>query len=500
MSAVEVHKWLHRELAERQQYIQDFCAQNNAEQAHDILSLVKAPHGYGVYASIGLNYQYAIFGRDSIEVAEDLLATNQALAKEIILYLAHLQGHEFNLESEQETGKIHHEYRSLNFNGHDIPIAARKVLAKLGPQWGGSDEALLYYGSADATPLFIRLVYRYFKKYDDDILDHPTLSVTGRVLPLREYVRAATSWLVAKITASPWQLFEYRRINPLGLYNQSWEDSNVSYLHADGSVANADDGIAAIELQGYAYDALRSAADMVAADEVEAESWRHLASIVRDMALQHLWMPEQNYFAMGLDRADDGQTRQIATLGSNPALLLETTFFDLMPHHLSWPYIEGIVRMIFSEDFMTSAGLRVRAKRHVGFVEFADYHGSQVTWPKQTFDVAKGLQRHGLYQLASLLESCILNTVTKAGEFYEFFFVTEDGRIKYHYRQENPEEPSFHDFGAANLPDPGQAWTISAIISIVHQQFNKENPLPVSDAVRDLEENILKKRAQEKDA
>ncbi len=491
MSGAQVHKWLGLPLSQRRRFIRDFYKHNQPERAEAFLSLVKAPRGYGVYASIGPNYQFAVFGRDSIELAEDLLETNQALAKEIILLLAHLQGYEFNLASEQEASKIHHEYRTLRFNDREVPIAARKVLAKMGPQWGGSEEEMLYYGSADATPLFVRLVHRYYLMYEDDILNHTVTSRSGHKRALKHHVRDATEWLVAKITASPWQLLEYKRINPLGLYNQSWQDSSVSYLHADGGAANADGGLAAIEIQGYAYDALRAAADMVAFNEAEADAWRHLASIVRDNTIDHMWMPQTNYFAMGVDRTGTGATRQISTYNSNPALLIESNFFELMPHNLSWQYIEHTVRTLFSDDFLTLAGLRIRAKRHAGLVDFADYHGSLVSWPKQTYDVAKGLRKLGFYRLAALLEDCILHAVGQAGEFYEFFFVDTKGDVKYHYRQENPDEPSFHEFGAANLPEPGQSWTISAVLAIVASRHKQTAHIPQLEEMGKLEDYIL---------
>ncbi len=494
MSASEAHKWLALPLKDRQRFIAELYKHNKPERAHTFLSLIKAPRGYGVYASIGPNYQYAVFGRDSIEFAEDLLATNQALVKEIILLLAHLQGYEFNMASEQEAAKIHHEYRSLRFNGHDVPVSARKVLAKLGPQWGGSEKEMLYYGSVDATPLFIRLVHRYYLLYNDDILDHPVVARSGHRRQLRDHVRAATEWLVAKITASPWQMLEYKRINPVGLYNQSWQDSSVSYLHIDGSVANADDGIAAIEIQGYAYDALRAAADMVAVDESEADAWRHLASIVRDTTLRRMWLPDQKFFAMGIDRDENGQARPIATLNSNAALLLETGFFDRLPSHVAWPYIEGVVRTMFSHDFTTPAGPRIRALRHADMVSFADYHGSQVTWPKQTYDIAKGLRKHGFYRLADMLEDSILHTIATAGEFYEFFFVDKKGGVKYHYRQENPDEPTFHEFGAANLPEPGQSWTVSAVLAIVASRHQPEVRIPQLKEISSLEAQIMQQK------
>lgn len=494
MAIADAHRWQALELTQRQRLITEFYAKNQPDRAHQFLSMVRAPKGYGVFASIGPNYQYAVFGRDSITIAQDLLTTNHALAKEIILLLAGFQGTKFDLVSEEEPGKIHHEYRAMHFNHREVPKAAQIVFNRLTAQWGGNSERLLYYGSFDSTPLFIRLVYKYCQQYGSDILDHQVISAEGVKNPLHAHVRMATAWLVNKVTASPWQLFEYKRLNLAGLYNQSWEDSSVSYLHTDGAVANADDGIAAIELQGYCYDALRAAAELVAINEQEANTLRHLASIVRDNALERMWMVDKRYFAMGLDRDDSGETRHIATLSNNPGLLLESDFLSLMPHHLAWPYIEGIVRALFSEEFVTNAGLRLRGRNHVNLVSFADYHGSLVSWPKQNFAIARGLRKHRFYKLANLLEDCSLQAIARAGEFYEFFFVDVEGRVKYHYRQENPDEPTFHDFGAANLPDPGQAWTISSVLRIVNARQAPEPALPVIDPVRKLETHILSQK------
>ncbi len=492
MSVIEAHKWIRLDLAARQRYMREFYATNLPDSVHELLGLVRAPHGYGVYASIGPNYQYAVFGRDSVAVAQDVLAVQPTLSKEIIFVLARLQGRGFNSLSEEEQGKIHHEYRSLQFNSHEVPKAARMVLERISVIWGGNEKQLQYYGSYDATPSFIRLVQLYCQHYGDDILNETFTDWSGVERTLRDAVRDAAAWLVGKLTASPWGLFEFKRLNPAGLVNQSWEDSEIAYLHTDGTTANSDEGVAAIELQGYAYDALYAAMQLVAVDEHEADAWRHLASQIRDHTLKELWMPQEKFFCMGLDRDAEGRARQIATLTANPGLLLDSSIFDHISRKEAWPYIEGIVRQLFTEEFLTVAGVRTRARKHAHLVSFADYHGSLVTWPKQTYRIACGLRRHGFYTLASLLEDTILHAVAQAGEGYEFFFVDRQGRAKYHYRQEHLDEPSYHDFGAANMPEPGQAWTISAILAIVDSRHNPEPILPVSEEVRQLENDILR--------
>lgn len=496
MSTIGANQWVRLDHTARQKRITEFYKKNDPMLVHEFLSIVKAQRGYGVYASIGPNYQYAIFGRDSIVVANDLLEIQPSLTKEIILLLAYLQGREFNLVNEEEPGKMHHEYRSLYFSGREVPQAAQKVFKMLAPHWGGNDKELLYYGSFDTTPQYVSLVHRFCRIYGNDILDHPIASrkQDDAQLLLRDHVRLATTWFVEKITASSWKLLEFRRMNPEGLYNQSWADSNLSYLHKDGTIANSDSGVAAIELQGYAYDALRAAAELVALDEAEANSWRHLASIIRNNTLERMWIEKEDYFAMGLDRSTVGKTRFIGALSSNVGLLLTSDMLRLTPNYRMWVYIEAIVKKIFSEEFMTAVGPRLRSLQYVNLVDYADYHGSYVSWPKHTHAIAIGLRKHGFYKLARLLEACILHAVARSGEFYEFYFIDKKGRAKYHYRHDNPAEPSLHEFGAANLPEPGQAWTISAIVNIINSRHKELPDIPVLGEVKQLEEDILSQK------
>lgn len=468
MSVKSARRWVKTNLASRQQTIRDFYITNDPRVGRSFLELVRAPKGYGVFASIGPRIQFAVFGRDSIEVAEDLLEINPELSKEIILFLAQLQGMVTDPKSEEEPGKIHHEFRRAYFNGHRISRTARMVFQQLRGRWGDPDKPLLYYGTFDATPLYIRLVHRYVHLYGPGILKQKVRGKDGAVRPLREHVHMATDWLAGKVVASPWNLFENRRLNKKGLYNQEWEDSLEAYTHTNGEYANVDSGIAAIELQGYAYDALLAAADLVPIDNSEAEMWRTLAKRVQSQTLEQLWMPKIRFFAVGLDHdPKTGQPRQIATLNANGALLLDSHLLsDLKPKQAK-PYIDGIINVITSEDFQTPAGPRIRALRYANVVKYADYHGSLVTWPKETYDIAKGLHRVGKHTLATKLEDMLLDSIAQAGEFYEFFLVDRKGKVKYHYRREDPEEPQLKDFSASVVPEAGQAWTISAVLAIV---------------------------------
>lgn len=453
-------RWASTPVSDRQQAIAHFYENLDQASLERFLSLVRAPVGYGVYASCGPNYQYAIFGRDSIAVALDLLHSRPELSHEIILLLARLQGLKTNKLSEEEPGKIHHEYRITQFDGEQISHAAEMVLDTLRKIWGtGENEEVRYYGSVDATPLFITLVGEYCEAYGNDLLQEMVTGQDGQARSLRWHVRAAAEWLVRRIHSSPWRMLEFKRMNPSGLQYQAWKDSETAYLHLDGTPANADGGIASIEVQGNAYDGLLSAA-LVADSEDEANTWQALADEVRQQTLDRLWMPDQNFFAMGLDRDHNGEARQIKTFNGVVGSLLDSGLLQ----EGDKPYARAIAETVMSKDFLTDVGVRSRALRHRDLVKFADYHGSLVSWPRETYSIARGMRRHGFLGYAETLEHTLLHAVAQAGEFYEFFLVQADGAVKYHYRQEHADEPTFHAFGAANLPEPGQAWTISAVI------------------------------------
>jgi glycogen debranching enzyme len=476
-SSSQAQLWNSLQRAKRQQIIQKFYNTADPQIARAFLGLVRAPAGFGVFASTGPLYRQAIFGRDSIVVADDLLGLYPDLAQEIIVMLARLQGQVVNNKNEEEPGKIHHEYRSKTLDKYagNVDTDSQTVFKKLALAWGGNSEELRYYGSHDATPLYIRLVHRYCALHGTQILQQQVKTRDeGAARSIHDSVRAATQWIVAKIQASPWHLLEYKRLNPLGIYNQSWSDSNTAYLHVNGEVANGDGGIAAVELQGYAYDALLAAADLVAANDTEAAQWRAMAQTVQQQTLALLWMPDQRYFAMGIDRDKQGQTRQIATLGCNAGLLLASKLLSDLPKEQSAPYAQGVVNILTSDQFMTEAGPRLRARQHASLLPYADYHGSYVSWPKATSELIQGLRLHAFTNQAKDLEDRLLRSVLKAGEFYEFFLVNKD--VKYHYRHESPDEPKFHDFGAANQPEPGQAWTASAVIRAVQGRSKALNP------------------------
>lgn len=464
--------WANKTKKQRQKSLLNLITYGGKGMSHDYIELVSAG-GQGVYASTGPNFAYAVFGRDSIEVAEDLLGTHQNLVHTIIFTLARLQGVKDNYLTEEEPGKIHHEYRSRLFDGKPVSEESLAVMHKLQRWWGGSgSDEMIYYGSYDATPLYIRLIYSYCRLYGYDILSETYTTRNGHNRTLLDSLQAATTWLTAKIEQSNWKLLEYKRTNPDGVFNQVWKDSGTSYLHEDGRIANADGGIASVELQGYAYDALFSASQLLGKRRLARRLGR-LARHIQETTLKQLWLPEQQFFAQGLDRDESGSTRQIKTLTSNAGLLLQTNLLSNLPVNIRRKYVEGIVQTICGPEFITAAGIRCRALKHKDIPGFADYHGTYAVWPKETYDIAKGLFRHSYPHLANQLNNRILHSVVTAGEFYEFFYAEDDGTIWYDanaaVRYFSQKSPDIH----LPRPEPGQAWVISAVLSILAHKNKK---------------------------
>jgi len=442
------------------------------EFAQNKLDSIKAFNGCGVYASSGKRFQYAIFGRDSLEVGEDLLLVDRELVKNILLTMASMQGCKIDIMSEEEPGKIHHEYRTVTVDGKLVPDESIKILNKLSRCWGGTENMLCYYGSIDATPLFIRLIDRYVKEYGPELLNEKIKSIYGYESFMLDCVKRATNWLVDHINQSEWGLLEFKRINPNGIKYQAWKDSDTGYLHEDGTSANADDGIASVEVQGYAYDALLAASDLVAISTEERNYYIDLAKSVQKNTLKLLWVEDKDmpYFAIGLDRDVDGKTRQIRTLTSNSAALLDSRLFSDLPSEDSDKYIRPIVNMIMSNEFITDVGVRTRALRHYNLVDFADYHGSLSSWPKETYDIAKGLRRHGYIDEANKLENTLINAFHRSDDFYEYYFVNQNGEVEYNYRDINPY--NLAKPGILDIPESCQAWTVSAIMSIASLELH----------------------------
>jgi glycogen debranching enzyme len=431
------------------------------------LRTVTSKSGKGVYASSDTLFKGAVFGRDSVEVAEDLNSVKPRLVRHILLTLASLQGQHSSDITEEEHGKIVHEYRTAIVDGKPLDDVSRHIFKELSSRWGGNDIEMAYYGSIDATPHFIRALCRYIDEHGRSFLDMTFERQDGSISTMRDSLIIAIDWLTEKLSDSSSGLLEYRARNVKGIENQVWKDSKEFYIHENGKLANHNLPIASIEVQGLVYDALMCAGNLL--DE-RREELHNRARKFRNRTFELLWLPKKHFFALGIDHRDDNSLRIIKTITANPASLLDTSIFDDLPTEEKHSFIRGIVSNIMGSDFLTDAGIRSRSLNEHNLVKFWDYHGSFTSWPKESYDIAKGLRRQGFPKLATELENRILNVVKKSRSYPEFVYVDFRGRVL-----TGPPSSKEHDsmtlVESTNTPETIQAWTVSAVLAITNNRL-----------------------------
>src|SRR5205085_2432056 len=147
-------------------------------------------------------------------------------------------------------------------------------------------------------------------------------------------------------------------------------------------------------------------------------------------------------------------------------------------------YIIAIVKHMMGSNFLTDAGIRSRSLAAAHLVKFWDYHGSFVSWPKETYDIAKGLRRQGFPLLANQLENRLLNVYLKIRKYPEFVYVDGHGRVL-----ASSSGPTHHGeftlIDGPNTPESVQAWTVSAIIAILNSRFTYKNIIVLKSRKRD---------------
>lgn len=452
------------------------------------LNLVTSKTGHGVYASADRLFRGAIFGRDSLVVADDLMYIKPRLVKQILKTIGSLVGEEYNDTNEEEPGKIIHEYRTPVVDGKKLNATSQEIYDRLSSLWGGGKGSLAYYGSVDSTPHFIKTLTTYCRAYGDEILVEQVRLLSGKSESMLVILEDAIEWLVSHLEKSQSGLAEYQRRNPRGIENQVWKDSKEFYVHRNGELANHDRPISSIEVQSLAYDALVQASELFPSKKLRLNS---SADKLQRLVFGLLWMPDKDYFALGTDFSPQGQLRVIQTMTANPAAMLDSHIFDNLPADERHEYIKGIVKEVMGTAFLTDAGTRSRSLSEAELINFWDYHGSYVTWPKETYGIAKGFRRQGLPSLATEQENRLVNVVRAARSYPEFFYVDARGRIL-----GVPTRTRYHGdiipVDSRNKPERIQAWTVSAVMAILHRRHKYDYPDAPKDAWRaDLQKEVL---------
>ncbi|MGB8771446.1 MAG: hypothetical protein WCC92_17650 [Candidatus Korobacteraceae bacterium] len=311
---------------------------------------LQIPEGEQYIIAAGIPWFATIFGRDSIIAAYQSLSLNPQLAVDTLRVLARYQGKEYNDWRDEEPGKILHEYRcgEMTRDG-EMPFSP-------------------YYGSLDATPLFLILLSETFNWTGDEEL----------VAELLPHAYAALDWIDNYGDLDGDGFVEFLRRSPKGLVNQAWKDSWDAYLHRDGTLAKPP--IAPCEVQGYVYDAkvrmsslLRSCGDVNRAEKLKRDAM--------EMARRFestFWLRDRRFYALALDA--DKKPLEVVT--SNAGHLLFTRIISKERARL-------VGNRLLRDDMFSGWGWRTMSSEERIFNPLSYHRGS--VWPHDNSLIAHGM-------------------------------------------------------------------------------------------------------------
>lgn len=330
------------------------------DRSRSDLALLTTDLPTGPYPYAGIPWFATQFGRDAIITSLQTLWVTPELSAGVLRFLASTQAQDDSTFRDSEPGKIMHETR-------------RGEMAALKEVPFGQ-----YYGGVDTTPLFVMLAGAYEKQTGDrSIAD----AIWGNLL-------AATAWIERRIEKSSTGFLDYARAEETGLVNQAWKDSHDSIFLADGRFPRGP--IAVVEVQGYAYAALKAMARLGAARGETRRSvvWDLQAERLREAIEKHFWLPDKEFYALAL--AGDGEPCRV--YASNAGHLL----------YCGVPSVEraqAVARTLTSDRFTSGWGIRTLAAGEVRYNPMAYHNGS--IWPHDTALCAAGIARYGGRDLAA---------------------------------------------------------------------------------------------------
>jgi glycogen debranching enzyme len=329
----------------------------------------------------GAPWFMTLFGRDSLISAWMALIVDPELALGTLQTLARFQGKEVNPHNEEEPGRILHEMRfgeasSLSLGGGTI-----------------------YFGTADATPLFVMLLgelrrWGLAREAVDELLPHADRAI---------------DWIEQFGDRDGDGYVEYQRTSDRGLRNQGWKDSGDAVRFVNGQLAEPP--IALAEVQGYVYGAYLARAFFAAeqGDAALSQQLRARAAELKAAFNRDFWLEDRGWLAMGLDR----DKRPIDALASNMGHCLWTGILDA-------DKAGAVAKRLLSPDLFSGWGVRTLASSMTGYNPISYHCGS--VWPHDNALVAAGLMRYGFVREAQRVIMAMLDAaVAQGGRLPELF-------------------------------------------------------------------------------
>ncbi|OGH13459.1 MAG: hypothetical protein A2687_02110 [Candidatus Levybacteria bacterium RIFCSPHIGHO2_01_FULL_38_26] len=458
-----------------------------------------------------------LFGRDSLRVALDVSDHYPELLKTTILNLAQLQGVRENIKSEEQVGRIIHEYRDPATDS-----IAQRITQEHGWEWP-------YYASVDATVSYVNAISEYCKKSSEGInfLNQQFLGKDGQEHTIGDSLKTATSWIKHRMdyrmienengenveVKNEEGLIESKALFKGSHQNQVWKDSWDSYHHKDGTMANHKQGIASIEVQAQAFDAMLGASEtyeklmealpggqrQVYKDEVM--DFKKRAENLKKMVMEKFWVEDEKggYFVLGTDRDDNGILRQLKIRTSNMGHLLNSRILDGDDPEIL-DKRNKVIKTLFSKEMLAASGIRTLASDEVRFWP-GRYHNGNV-WLWDTYYISQGLERHGFYGLSAELNRRIWSVVDKFHKFPEFARGGDEPEPMLNTRIVDLwDETNNRRNRIEQPPQEIQAWTVAAMVDAKYKRGNqvlgRQERLPtvaIDQDKRQLEEEVFPSR------